>query len=197
MPVKDLYYKKYLKYKNKYLNLRILIGGSPLVYSDEGLFLREIDFVKSIYSVTYNTEYSIYSFKSGNIKFIIAELNKEENKNIITVKLNNLFELYHAYIKSLPFFYRKIPFFPSHITRLIFDDNNLSEHGIIPVIINFIKKFERVSTLSFKSCMLTENSATYLQQELVKLPQIFTKIDLSDNDLSQETKDKFNEIIKN
>jgi hypothetical protein len=29
MPVKDLYYNKYLKYKNKYLNLQSQIGGSP------------------------------------------------------------------------------------------------------------------------------------------------------------------------
>ena len=29
MPIKDLYYQKYLKYKNKYLNLHNQIGGSP------------------------------------------------------------------------------------------------------------------------------------------------------------------------
>jgi len=31
MPIKDLYYEKYLKYKNKYLNLQNQIGGSPSV----------------------------------------------------------------------------------------------------------------------------------------------------------------------
>ena len=29
MPVKDLYYNKYLKYKNKYLYLQSQMGGSP------------------------------------------------------------------------------------------------------------------------------------------------------------------------
>ena len=29
MPVNNLYYNKYIKYKNKYLNLQNQIGGSP------------------------------------------------------------------------------------------------------------------------------------------------------------------------
>jgi len=41
MPVKDLYYQKYLKYKNKYLNLRNLIGGDIPPYNDDGLFKRK------------------------------------------------------------------------------------------------------------------------------------------------------------
>ena len=33
MPVKDLYYQKYLKYKNKYLNLQNQIGGDDISIS--------------------------------------------------------------------------------------------------------------------------------------------------------------------
>ena len=36
MPIKDLYYQKYLKYKNKYLNLHNQIGGAPRMVVHQG-----------------------------------------------------------------------------------------------------------------------------------------------------------------
>jgi len=36
MPVKDLYYQKYLKYKNKYLNLCNQLGGGGFSMKTEG-----------------------------------------------------------------------------------------------------------------------------------------------------------------
>jgi len=96
-----------------------------------------------------------------------------------------------------------MPPFPSHITRLIFDGNDLSKFGIIgpgcgcviDLIINFINNFENVSSLSFQSCRLTEKTARYLLQELVKLEKIFTEIDLEYNDkLTPEIKMEFTEM---
>jgi hypothetical protein len=205
MKNKDLYYKKYLKYKNKYLNLRNLIGGAPPPdYDKDALFLVDKDeLVNLIYSIKYNPEYSILRLKHRtNMIFILAELNERNNRKIITVKINNLFLLYTNIIKPYKTFatgfYSLIPQFPSHITKLIFDGNTLSEKDIIDLIIIFITKFKMLSSLSFKSCSLTEEYAIYLLQELKKLEKTFTEIDLSDNDkLTPATKDKFNEIIKN
>ncbi len=39
IPVKDLYYQKYLKYKNKYLNLQSQMGGVIDKISDELYYL--------------------------------------------------------------------------------------------------------------------------------------------------------------
>ena len=188
MPVKDLYYQKYVKYKNKYLNLLNLlnqIGGSPPNipdYTADGLFLRVIDTENLIYSITYNSnnKNSFLNLGPANIKFIINELT--ENTHIKTVKLNNLGKLYSAYYIGLSTFYKLIPEFPEHITTLIFDGNQLSETGIIDLIINFIKKFKNVSKLSFKLCQLTAKSAGHLQKELLKLKQQIIEINLEDND---------------
>ena len=186
MPVKDLYYQKYVKYKNKYLNLLNLlnqIGGSPPNipdYTEDGLFLKFIDTDNLIYSITYNSNYKFLNPGPANIKFIINELT--ENTHIKTVKLNNLLELYNKYKNWLSFFSKQIPEFPEHITTLIFDGNQLSETGIIDLIINFIKKFKNVSKLSFKLCQLTAKSAGYLQKELLKLKQQIIEINLEDND---------------
>ena len=173
---KDLYYKKYLKYKNKYLNLRILIGGSPSdipYYDNNGLFLKTIDNKKLLYIIEYNINYSFFNSKHINIDFILYDLVKYPN--ITTIKLNNLHKLYSAYYYiGLSKFYNQIPEFPDHITTLIFDGNQLSEIGIIDLIINFIKKFEMVSSLSFKLCKLTDKSAKYLQQELLELKKTKT-----------------------
>jgi hypothetical protein len=208
MKNKDLYYKKYLKYKNKYLNLRNLIGGGGdgddniPPYNEEGQFKREIDLKNSIYLISYNQEY-----KSGfrNIKYILNELTN--NNTIQTVKIDNLNALYNKFYISLSLFYSLMPPFPSHITRLIFDGNDLSKFGIIgsgcscviDLIINFINNFENVSSLSFQSCRLTEKTARYLLQELKKLGKTFTKIDLEDNDkLTPEIKMEFTKMtVKN
>ena len=175
---KDLYYKKYLKYKNKYLNLRILIGGSPSdipYYDNNGLFLRTIDNTKLLYIIEYNINYSFFYSKHINIDFILYDLVK--HRDIKTVKINNLFKLYSAYYYiGLSKFYNQIPEFPDHITTLIFDGNQLSEEGIIDLIINFIKKFKMVSSLSFESCSLTKKTATYLQKELLELKKTFNVI---------------------
>jgi hypothetical protein len=204
---KDLYYKKYLKYKNKYLNLRNLIGGSPPPpplpkYNQNGLFLIEhyhkngtfsIDEQmqkETIYSIIYNHKYRPLISGNGNAEYIKMHLNRLTHIHI--VKLNNLFNLYKSY--GYMIHDSLIRSFPSHITKLIFDDNQLSDKNIINIIIMFIKKFEMLSSLSFKSCSLTEESATYLLAELKNLGKIFIEIDLSNNDLSQETKNKFNEI---
>ena len=154
MQVKDLYYKKYLKYKNKYLNLRNLIGGAHPPYDNNGLFLVDNDELKNlIYSIKYNPSYHLLTFKPTNMKFILAELNERKNRNIITVKINNLFLLYKNIIKPnksfATRFYSKIPPFPSHITKLIFDGNTSSEEDIIDLIIIFITKFKMLSSLSF------------------------------------------------
>jgi hypothetical protein len=210
---KDLYYKKYLKYKNKYLNLRNLIGGGPPPppppslpkYNQYGLFLIDhyhkngtfsIDEQmqnETIYSITYNPKYNPLMLRNGNAEYIRMHLDRLID--IHSVKLNNLFKLYKSY--GYMIHDSLIPSFPSHITKLIFDDNQLSDKDIINIIIMFIKKFEMLSSLSFKSCSLTEESATYLLAELKNLGKIFIEIDLLYNSLSQETKDKFNEIIKN
>jgi hypothetical protein len=196
MKNKDLYYKKYLKYKNKYLNLRNLIGGGGNddipPYNEEGQFKREIDLENSIYLISYNQEY-----ESGfrNMKYILNELTN--NNTIQTVKVNNLNALYNKFYFRLSVFYKLMYLlhFPSHITRLIFDGNDLSKLDIINLIINFINNFKNVSSLSFQSCSLTENSARYLLQELKKLGKTFTKIDLEYNDkLTPEIKMEFTEM---
>ena len=196
MKNKDLYYQKYLKYKNKYLNLRNLIGGDGddniPPYNEEGQFKREIDLKNSIYLISYNQKY-----KSGfrNIKYILNELTN--NNTIQTVKIDNLNALYDDFYIRLSVFYKLIHLlhFPSHITRLIFDGNDLSKLGIINLIINFINNFKNVSSLSFQSCSLTEKSARYLLQELKKLGKQITKIDLENNNkLTPEIKMKFTEM---
>jgi hypothetical protein len=201
MKNKDLYYKKYLKYKNKYLNLRNLIGGDGddniPPYNEEGQFKREIDLKNSIYLISYNQKY-----ESGfrNIKYILNELTN--NNTIQTVKIDNLNALYNKFYISLSLFYSLMPPFPSHITRLIFDGNDLSKFGIGPgcgcvidLIIEFINNFENVSSLSFQSCRLTEKTARYLLQKLKKLGKQIIKIDLEDNDqLTPKIKMEFTEM---
>ena len=53
MLVKDLYYEKYLKYKNKYLNLQSQIGGGELVYQ-LNWNSKEIDTASHYFTMAYN-----------------------------------------------------------------------------------------------------------------------------------------------
>ncbi len=145
----------------------------------------------------------MFTFNKSFIKYILNELTN--NNTIQTVKLDNLNALYNKFYISLSLFYSLMPPFPSHITRLIFDGNDLSKFGIIgpgcscviDLIIEFINNFENVSSLSFQSCRLTEKTARYLLQKLKKLGKTFTKIDLEYNDkLTPEIKMEFMEFTK-
>ena len=158
-----------------------------------------------IYSISYN---DTSTGGSANIKLIQQEL--RDNQKITTVEIDNLNPLYNSWNNNwvtLKFIYSMIPTFPLHIENLIFNGNDLSEVGIINLegiinlvgiinlIINIIKNFKNVSTLSFQSCKLTNESATNLLEKLKKLEKKFKKIDLSNNDeLTEETKEKFDAI---
>ena len=154
MPVKDLYYQKYLKYKNKYLNLHSQIGGGG--YS--------IDIKDETITIDYTEETSDFS---------VEELN---NPNITTIKLNNVMKYYNIIV---PILQEASPF--THITTLIFDDNDLSNDTNIDLIVTLIKLFNNVNTLHFKNCQLNKDSSEYLLRQLFYLKQKFIIINLDNN----------------
>ena len=162
MPVKDLYYQKYLKYKNKYLNLCNQLGGVE-------------------YSIGYSIDIkdnTIRIYYEGNDdKRFISNLSNELNKpNITTIVLEDVIVYYFIIIRHLP----QVSSFPN-ITKLIFDNNDLSSDDNIQYFVNLIKLFMNVTTLSFKNCQLTESSGETLRTELLKLPQKIVNIDLANN----------------
>jgi hypothetical protein len=163
MPVKDLYYQKYLKYKTKYLNLLSQTGGapSPIFITEKGD------------TITINNEEI-----DGSRPFSVEEL---QNSNIetTTIKLENLIENYKHIFHILRDQAQAFP----NIKKLIFDDNDLSTHANVDLIVFIIRLFENVSHLSFNNCRLNNKTGDYLLKNL-PLKQIFTDINLDNNKLS-------------
>ena len=153
MPVKDLYYQKYLKYKNKYLNLCNQVGGG-------GYSILKTDNTITIY----------YEGNDDNTKTInktrimIDNLSNElNNPNIHTIKLEKVMDYYFNIKSELP----QVPSF-LNIKTLIFDTNNLSDDSDIISIVNLIRLFTNVTTLSFNNCNLTDESGKTLQKKLLE-----------------------------
>ena len=69
----------------------------------------------------------------------------------------------------------------THITTLIFDDNDLSNDTNIDLIVTLIKLFNNVNTLHFKNCQLNKDSSEYLLRQLFYLKQKFIIINLDNN----------------
>jgi hypothetical protein len=151
MPVKDLYYQKYLKYKNKYLNLLRQTGGapSPIFITEKGD------------TITINNIESV-----GSRVFSVEELKKS---NIInTIKLENLIEYYNVIIPMLKAQAKPQDFL--NIKTLIFDDNDLStDYNVLYLIKPFLDFFNNVSDVSFYNCNLTIKTSKLLYEVLVRL----------------------------
>jgi hypothetical protein len=141
MPVKDLYYQKYLKYKTKYLNLLSQTGGAPIFIT------KEDD------TITINNEAI-----DGSHPFSVEELRKS---HITTIKLKNVMLYYNVIFPKL----KDRDF--SKINRLIFDGINLSEIFQVDLILNLINLFTNVSTITFNNCTFTDKSSSYLKNILV------------------------------
>ena len=167
MPVKDLYYQKYLKYKNKYLNLCNQVGGGG--YS--------IDIKDKTITIDYTEETSDFSVEKLN------------NPIITTIKLKNVMNYYNSIFPKL----EEASLF-THITTLIFDDNDLSEIFIVDFILNLIDLFTNVSNFSFEKCSLTEKTAKYLYDQLLNLRRQITNINVKNNNLPEEMVEKFKNI---
>ena len=184
MPVKDLYYQKYLKYKNKYLNLCNQLGGGGYSITKTG---------NTITIYYEGNDDRTYEINNNNTREFISNLpNELNNPNIITIKLEGVVHLYYFIIRHL----QKVSSFP-YITTLIFDNNDLSFDADIILIVNLIRLFTNVTTLSFKNCNLTDESGKILQKKLLELPKKIPTIHLDDNsDLSKEMIEKF-KIITN
>jgi hypothetical protein len=173
MPVKDLYYQKYLKYKTKYLNLLSQTGGapSPIFITEKGD------------TITINNE----AIKESR-PFSVEEL---QNSNIetTTIKLENLIENKHIF----HILRDQAQAFPN-IKKLIFDGNDLSTHANVDLIVSIIRLFENVSHLSFNNCRLDNITCENLLKKLNALKQIFTDIILEDNKLSPFIKTLANSV---
>lgn len=118
--------------------------------------------------------------------FSVEELN---NSNITTIKLNNVMMYYNIIFPKL----KEASSF-THITTLIFDDNDLSKMFIVDFILNLIDLFTNVSNFSFETCNLTEKTAEYLYEQLLNLRRQITNINLKNNDLPKEMLEKFKNI---
>ena len=167
MPVKDLYYQKYLKYKNKYLNLLNQIGGSPP--NQEGPIEYKIDKDKII--ITYNPD------NKGSPIPIFYKLNDEfiRKKNLTSIQLINIVKLIDNNWFRLSIMLPALSMTAdkdilARIETLIFDKNDLKNvsSSVLTVIGQVIKLFPNVSTLSFISCNLDEKSANKLKKVLPK-----------------------------
>ena len=163
MQSKDLYYQKYVKYKNKYLNLLNQIGGGSFSITTDNIII-----------IDYTVEISDFS---------VEELN---NPNITTIKLNNVMMYYNSIFPKL---LKALPF--THITTLIFDNNDLSTIVNVDFILNLIDLFTNVSNFSFDTCNLTEKTAKYLYYQLLNLRQQITNINLTNNNLPEEMLENF------
>ena len=167
MPVKDLYYQKYLKYKNKYLNLCNQLGGGG--------------FSITTTTTTTKDDTIIIDYTEKTSDFLVEKLN---NPNIHTIKLEKVMDYYFNIKSELP----QVPSFPN-IKTLIFDTNNLSDDSDIISIVNLIRLFTNVTTLSFNNCNLTDESGKTLQKKLLELPQKISTIHFDNNPyLSKTTK---------
>jgi len=195
MQSNDLYYKKYLKYKNKYLNLLNQIGG---VYNKKGVITRIINDDTII--ITYN------KYSSGNANFVFIGNEIKNLTNLTSIQLINIVEFINHYYFSLqimiPIIKRTVDkTILQRITTIICDNNNLN--NVVPYIFYYIgeliKLFPTVSTLSFKSCNLNKKDAIKLKSVLMNLPNTIniTEINLeNNNELTPEIIDTFNEIIQ-
>ena len=158
MPVKDLYYQKYLKYKNKYLNLCNQLGGGG--------------FSITTTTTTTKDDTIIIDYTEETSDFLVEELN---NLNITTIKLKNVMKYYDIIFNKL-----QVPSFPN-IKTLIFDGNDLSNNTNVDLIVTLIKLFINVNTLHFKNCQLNKDSSEYLLRQLFHLKQKFIIINLDNN----------------
>ena len=83
----------------------------------------------------------------------------------------------------------------THITTLIFDNNDLSTIVNVDFILNLIDLFTNVSNFIFETCYLTEKTADYLYVQLLNLHRQITNINLKNNNLlSEEMLEKFKNI---
>ena len=175
MPVKDLYYQKYLKYKNKYLNLQNQIGGGNyLITTTANTITIDYDQNKGARSKE-DTEAFIDNFSNPNINTI-----KLQNFNKYDMILYNI-------IKTQPRLFDKI-------TKLIVDNNELSNVYVVSSLGLYIIILTNVSNFSFDTCNLTEKTAEYLYVKLLNLRRQITNINLINNDLSKEMLEKFKNI---
>ena len=139
MPVKDLYYQKYLKYKTKYLNLLRQTGGAPIFIT------------KKDDTITINNK--------GTTNFSVELLNKPD---ITTIKLENVMEYSDIILDNL-----KSQDF-SNINTLIFDGNDLSTEINVKLIVSIIYIFKNVTVARFNDCNFTQESYKALYTALNK-----------------------------
>jgi len=163
MLVKDLYYQKYLKYKNKYLNLLRQTGGAPIFIteSDDTITINNKEIERS-------RAFSVEELQNSNIETTTIKL-----ENLIE-NHKDIFDILRAQAKAFP-----------NIEKLIFDGNNLSTNQNVDLIVSIIKLFTNVSKLSFNECQLNETSSKYLKERLLllSLTQKFSEIELAGNEI--------------
>ena len=152
MQSNDLYYKKYLKYKNKYLNLSSQTGGDmrsirPTIYPDGFI--------------------DITTAPGGSINLLVIEYNRKWKKKydntdyIISYFTNKDFNAIHfgsldLYLNDLYTLLSQNTYQFSHIPKLFMKDFLFSNKNIY-TLFNFIALFENIEFLNIEASNFDNN----------------------------------------
>ena len=174
MPVKDLYYFKYLKYKTKYVDLKSQLGGELKWKSKD-----EINFITTITITPDGNKILTFDKGTSSTTTILEDILKQTDIN--TIKLTNFID-YHrilrAKLKTIS------PDLGQYITTLIFDENTrlFTDLNAILSMFEMISRFSSLAHLSLKNCGITDTGIISLDKDTSKLvPSRLLKLNLENN----------------
>jgi Ran GTPase-activating protein (RanGAP) involved in mRNA processing and transport len=150
MQVQDLYYKKYLKYKNKYLNLLKQIGGDSI----------EIKGI-NIDKITSTLDFTNEKLTDDEFTLLIKILPELQN-------LTNLILTNSGINSERAIALAKVLKNNTKLTTLILNDNNIGDEGA-SAIANILNTLQNLFTLDLTNCGISKKQIDIISNILYYL----------------------------